>query len=164
MPANAGDTGSNPDPERSHMPWGNQACVQLQILCSRAWEPQLLSPCVVTTEVRVPYSLCPIRREAITRRGSYTAPREKPEQQWKPSIVKNIFFNRRKLNNSERYINMEMCKWYKVLLKTLCKSKNKLWFLPMKKYYKMDLEVKQKVSNINSKVQGHLMAWKMLDF
>ena len=40
-PANAGDAGSIPDWGRSHMPYGNQACVpKLPSLCSRAREPQ----------------------------------------------------------------------------------------------------------------------------
>ena len=50
-PANAGDTGSSPGPGRSHMPWNNEARVlQLLSLCSRAHEPQLLSPRATTTE------------------------------------------------------------------------------------------------------------------
>ena len=44
-PANAGDTGSIPGPERSPTPGGNYACVpQLLRLCSAAWELQLLQP------------------------------------------------------------------------------------------------------------------------
>ena len=44
-PAKTGDTGSSPDPGRSHMPWSNSACVsQLLSLRSRACEPQLLKP------------------------------------------------------------------------------------------------------------------------
>ena len=54
-PANAGDTGSSPGPERSHMPWSNEACApQLLSLCSGACEPQLLSPHATTTEACVP--------------------------------------------------------------------------------------------------------------
>ena len=41
-PVNAGDKGSSPSLGRSHMPWS---------LCSKAFEPQLLSPCATTTEV-----------------------------------------------------------------------------------------------------------------
>ena len=60
LPANAGDTGSSPGLGRSHIPWSNKACVpQLLSLCSRAREPQLLSPRATTTEARVP-------REATT--------------------------------------------------------------------------------------------------
>ena len=48
LPANAGDTGSIPGLERSHMPRNNKACApELLSLCSRAWEPQLLSPCTL---------------------------------------------------------------------------------------------------------------------
>ena len=44
-PANAGDTGSIPGPGRSHVRWSSQArAPQLLSLCSRAQEPQLLSP------------------------------------------------------------------------------------------------------------------------
>ena len=52
---NAGDMGLIPGLERSHMPWSNQAHKpQLLSLCSRAWEPQLLSPGVANTEAQVP--------------------------------------------------------------------------------------------------------------
>ena len=45
LPANTEDTGSIPDPERSHMPRSNQArAPQLLSQCSRAWEQQLLKP------------------------------------------------------------------------------------------------------------------------
>ena len=38
-----------PGLERSHTPWSNQVRgPQLLSLCSRAWEPQLLSPCAAT--------------------------------------------------------------------------------------------------------------------
>ena len=51
---NSGDTGLIPGPERSHMPWSNQAHKpQLLSLCSRARKPQLLSPGAATTEVQV---------------------------------------------------------------------------------------------------------------
>ena len=44
-PTNVGDTGSIPDPGRSHMPWRNKACgPQLLSLCSGAWAPQPLKP------------------------------------------------------------------------------------------------------------------------
>ena len=50
-PANAGDTGSIPGLGRFHMPQSNSARVpQLLNLCSRALEPQLLSPRATTTE------------------------------------------------------------------------------------------------------------------
>ena len=45
LPANAGDTGSNPGPGTSHMPQSNKAHAPLILsLCSRAHEPQLLKP------------------------------------------------------------------------------------------------------------------------
>ena len=44
-PANAEDTGSIPDPGRSHMSWSDWACVpQLLSLYSRAQELQLWKP------------------------------------------------------------------------------------------------------------------------
>ena len=54
-PANAGDMGLSPGPGRSHKPWSNQArAPQLLSLCSRACEPQLLSPHATTAEARAP--------------------------------------------------------------------------------------------------------------
>ena len=45
---NAKDRGSVPGQGRSHMPRGNWDHVpQLLSLCSRAWKPQLMSPCAV---------------------------------------------------------------------------------------------------------------------
>ena len=59
-PANAGDRGSSPGPERSHMPQSNEArAPQLLSLCSRAREPQLLSPWATTTEARMPRARAP---------------------------------------------------------------------------------------------------------
>ena len=44
LSTNAGDTGSISDPGRSHMLQSNYAhALQLLSLCSRAWEPQLLT-------------------------------------------------------------------------------------------------------------------------
>ena len=52
-PANAEDTGSIPDPGRSHLLWSNSArAPQLLNLCSRAREPQLLSSCAATAATR----------------------------------------------------------------------------------------------------------------
>ena len=52
-PANAGDMGLSAGPGRSHMPRSNYAhAPQLLSLCSRAREPQLLSPRAATTEDR----------------------------------------------------------------------------------------------------------------
>ena len=59
-PANAGDMGSIPDLERSHMPQGNLAWVpQLLNLCSKAHVPQLLSPHAPTTEAHMPSASAP---------------------------------------------------------------------------------------------------------
>ena len=59
-PANVGDTGLSPGPGRSHMPRSNYARVpQLLSLCSRAREPQLLSPHAATTEAHVPRAHAP---------------------------------------------------------------------------------------------------------
>ena len=60
-PANEGDMGSIP-PCRG---------------ATRAWEPQLLSPRVVTTEARTPQSLCPTIRETTVMRSLSTT-RERP--------------------------------------------------------------------------------------
>ena len=55
LPANAEDMGLIPGPERSHMPQTNSVHVpKLLSLCSRAGEPQLLSPGTATTEAWVP--------------------------------------------------------------------------------------------------------------
>ena len=51
LPASAGDTGLIPDPGRSHTLQSISACAPLLLsLCSRAREPQLLSPPTATTE------------------------------------------------------------------------------------------------------------------
>ena len=55
LPANAGDVGSVPYLEKSHMLLGNLACA-----------PQLLSPCTATSEGCAPWSPCPATREATT--------------------------------------------------------------------------------------------------
>ena len=53
-PATAGDTGSISDPGRSHIPRSNKARGrQLLSLCSRAREPQLLSPRACAAEACV---------------------------------------------------------------------------------------------------------------
>ena len=49
LPANAGDMGLIPGPERSHMPWVMYTHEpQLLNLCSKARKLQLLSPCCTT--------------------------------------------------------------------------------------------------------------------
>ena len=57
--------GSNPGSGRSHMLWSNSAHVsQLSSLCSRAREPQTLSPCPATTEVHTSWSRAPQQEKA----------------------------------------------------------------------------------------------------
>ena len=71
--ANAGDMGSSPGPGRSHMPRSNEAHVpQLLSLCSRARDPQLLSPRATTTEAHTPGAHAPQQREATTMRSPPT--------------------------------------------------------------------------------------------
>ena len=54
-PANAGDTGSIPAPERSHVWWSNWVRVpQVLSLCSRAGDLQLLSSRTTDTEASTP--------------------------------------------------------------------------------------------------------------
>ena len=55
LPANAGDIDLIPDLKRSHMLQSNEASApQLLSLCSRAQEPQLLSPKAAATEAGAP--------------------------------------------------------------------------------------------------------------
>ena len=70
LPANAGNVDLTPDKGGFHW-WQPQ---QLS-LCSRAWEPQLLSPHAGITEAHVPYSLY-FTREETTVRGLCTPTRE----------------------------------------------------------------------------------------
>ena len=73
LPANAGDVGSIPGLGRSWMLQSNEACVpQLLNVCSRAQEPQLLSPCAAATEACTPESLRPTIREVNTVRSLHT--------------------------------------------------------------------------------------------
>ena len=71
---------------------------QLLSLCSRAREPQLLSPCAATTEACALWSLCSATREATAVRSPHTttreqsllsATREKPSKQRRPSTTKS---------------------------------------------------------------------------
>ena len=65
-PANAGDTGSSPGPERSYMLRSNKVCApQLLNLHSRAHEPQLLSPYAMTTEARAPRAHAPQQEKPL---------------------------------------------------------------------------------------------------
>ena len=66
-PANVWDTGLIPGPGSSHMPRSNLASVpKLLSLCSRAWKPWLLSPCVTTTEACAPRA-CALQQWAPPR-------------------------------------------------------------------------------------------------
>ena len=47
-------------------------------LCSRTWEPQLLSPQAATIEACMPYSLRSVSREVTAMRGLCAATREEP--------------------------------------------------------------------------------------
>ena len=64
-PANAGDTGSSPGPERSHMPQIQEACAQLLSLRSRAHEPQLPSLQATTTKARMPRARVPQQEKPL---------------------------------------------------------------------------------------------------
>ena len=72
-PANTGETGSIPGPGRSqHATEQLGRAPQLLSLCSRAWELQLLSPCVATSEACAPWSLSSAGREATAVRSPHT--------------------------------------------------------------------------------------------
>ena len=65
---------------------------QLLSLCSRAWEPQLLSPCAATTEACALWSLYSATREATAVRreqSPLSATREKPSKQRRPGMAKS---------------------------------------------------------------------------
>ena len=79
LPANSEKMGSISDSGRYHMLWSNNACVpRLLNLCSRAWEPQQLSPCATTAETQVPYSPCSATRAATAVRSLHSAAGEQP--------------------------------------------------------------------------------------
>ena len=92
-PANAGYTGSSPGPGRSHRPQSNKArAPQILSLCSRAREPQLLSPHAATTEARTPRAHAPDKGSPRTAtKSSPCSPQlEKARaQQWRPNAAKN---------------------------------------------------------------------------
>ena len=100
------ETGSIPDPGRSHMLQSNQVCTrvctsQLLSLCSKAWETQLLSPHAAATEACMPQSLCSTRNttavrspRTITRKQPLLiTDREKPTCQQRSSTAKNTLIN-----------------------------------------------------------------------
>ena len=72
--------------------------LQLLSLCSRAREPQLLSPCATTTEAHVPRAHATQQRQATTMRSLRTAMKSSPcslqlekarAQQRSPNTAKN---------------------------------------------------------------------------
>ena len=82
-PANAGDTGSNPGPGRSHTPWSNWACApQLLSLRFRAREPQLLSLRAATTEAHAPRARAP-QQEKPPQWEAHTPQWEAHTPQWR---------------------------------------------------------------------------------
>ena len=85
-PADAGNTGSIPDPGRSHMLWSNK------LLCHhcRVCAPEPRSPHAAGVEAHVPGDS---RRERLEHRNKEEPPAaatgEKPSQPWRPSTAKN---------------------------------------------------------------------------
>ena len=82
-PASAGDTGSSPGPGGSHVPRSNEArAPQLLSLCSRAREPQLLSPGAAAAGACALWRERPLQWEACARQRGVapwlTATRESP--------------------------------------------------------------------------------------
>ena len=76
-PASAGDLGLIPDSSGFHIPRSNQACApQLLILCSGAWEPQLLSLYAAATVAHKPWRPGSAAREATAMRSLFTETRE----------------------------------------------------------------------------------------
>ena len=75
-PANARDVGSIPDP-RSHMLWATKPHVPQPLSsCSRAWEPQLLSPPAAATEGHSPRACAP-QQEKPLKQEAHAAQLEK---------------------------------------------------------------------------------------
>ena len=69
-PANAGDTGSISDPDPGRFPYAEKQpslCATTIPLCSRAQEPQLLSPGAVTTGAGMPQRLCSLHKNSHHR-------------------------------------------------------------------------------------------------
>ena len=99
LPANAGDTGSSPGPGRSHVTRNSWAHVpQLLSLCSRACEPQLLSPRATARAptARAPHQEEPLQWEACAPQQRVAPTRHnyrKPARQWRPNSAKNKLIN-----------------------------------------------------------------------
>ena len=95
LPCRARDTGSAPDPGRSHLPGANQAQAP-QLLSLLFWSPrpQLLHPRAATTEAHVPYSSSFNKRSrhsekpAHNQRKTHTA--TKTQHSKKKQILKKI--------------------------------------------------------------------------
>ena len=121
LPATAGDTGSIPGPGRSHMPQSNYARVpQLLSLCSRACEPQLLSPHTTTTEAHVPRAHAS-QREATAMRSPCTTIKSSPcslqlekarTQQQRPNAAKK---KDKKKGYSPTFLTNKI-KWLNILI------------------------------------------------
>ena len=73
---NAGDTGSIPDPGKSHR--ATQPIRHNSWMCSSAQEPQLLSPYATTTEALMPQSLCCTTEELPQREAPAPQPESRP--------------------------------------------------------------------------------------
>ena len=73
------DTGSTPDPGRSHVPWSDRACVP-QLL--KPVHPRACAPQQETTAARGPHTACEEQPPLATTR-------EKPTQQRRPSTAKS---------------------------------------------------------------------------
>ena len=80
LPPNAGDTGSSPDLERSHMPWGNWA---------RA--PQLLKPVHLEPVLQNEREATTVRSPRTTTKSSPLSPQLEKDcmQQQRPNAAKN---------------------------------------------------------------------------
>ena len=104
--ANAGNTGSIPDPGRSHMLWSNK------LLCHhcRVCAPEPRSPHAASVEAHVPGDS---RRERLEHRNKEEPPAaatgEKPSQPWRPSTAKNktIQFLKKKLKKKKNLVNIK---------------------------------------------------------
>ena len=76
--ANAGDMGSITDLGGSQMPRSNETRVTRPLSpCSRAWEPQLLSPCAASTEARVSVEPVLCKKEKLQQREARALQAEK---------------------------------------------------------------------------------------
>ena len=115
LPANTGDTGLR----RYHMLQSNSACgPQLLSLCSRAWEPQLLSPCTATTEAHMPQNL------VFCSQRSHHHHHEKPTH--RHQRVAPAYCNQRKVHAATKTQHSQ--KINKQTIITTTTRKNVFWF------------------------------------